>query len=723
MKALAQFLCLEVLGVAHCRSMRSLLTGHGIALLLALMLGCSREAPTGPVTTPAMEPLASVMLPAKAGVLAPTHVELLEPYDPAVHAAVDQCEACHSEHVAQWRDSSHHLASFNNPFYRASFEDYVAESGRERAPFCAGCHDPLLLHDDALAAPVSHQDRRAHQGVTCMTCHGAADARSTGVGSYTLDTSTIALPVPGDAGSLERHRSVMSRKALKDDALCVSCHKGFLSRASGHQTFLPALDEHRPWRESSWNGMGAKRITQSHRVQSCRSCHMAQDENGHHSHRFAGGHSTLARAINSDAQLDAVREMTSGRINLILRVSPLSKKPDGNLIIDAIMVNSGVGHRFPGGARDLRDTWVEIVFFDEDGAVLTQSGVRYGSDGDESDVHRLRVGLVDDQGELIETHGVGHFRTPAFDHTIAPDDAAIARYQLERSLAGRVSKISARLQQRRLTPSFYDYACERSKTSHGILFAAASQAFNRVAVDACVTQPVLTLAQAEINLKESSPVADWETLYWHGVGLTHDLQERARYAVATLESALENIPRDIKRPRAMVHSELARALLRAGRTHDALKELRAAEALLPNEPLIFALKAQAMRQTWRLKEMVEPLRKAIELAPADAGLLRELAIAHGSVQEHEKALEAAQRGLALDPRDVDLLRLQMLAYQNLAPQSRHHIAAERVFLEHKRDEKAASLRIACSQTSTECLKEQLPIPTRVLKALEGLDLK
>ena len=173
----------------------------------------------------------------------------------------------------------------------------------------------------------------------------------------------------------------------------------------------------------------------------------------------------------------------------------------------------------------------------------------------------------------------------------------------------------------------------------------------------------------------------------------------------------------------MVHSELARALLRAGRTHDALQELGAAEALLPSEPVIFALKAQAMRQTWKLKEMIEPLRKAIELAPADAGLLRELAIAHGSVQEHEEALKVAQRGLALEPRDVDLLRLQMLAYQKLAPQSTDHLAAEKVFLEHKRDEKAPSIRIVCSQTSKECLKEQLPIPTRVLKGLERQDLK
>ena len=113
--------------------------------------------------------------------------------------------------------------------------------------------------------------------------------------------------------------------------------------------------------------------------------------------------------------------------------------------------------------------------------------------------------------------------------------------------------------------------------------------------------------------------------------------------------------------------------------------------------------------------MISPLTYALELAPGDAGLARDLAMAYGSTKEHRSALAAAQQGLKLEPRDVDLLRLQMLAYQGIAPESSEYKAAAKVFLAHKRDEKAPAIRIACSQTSAECLKEQLPIPERTLK--------
>ena len=79
------------------------------------------------------------------------------------------------------------------------------------------------------------------------------------------------------------------------------------------------------------------------------------------------------------------------------------------LQVDVTIVNHGVGHRFPGGARDLRDTWIEIEFLDRKGRLVASSGRDYRQDVTEKDVHRLRVGLVDEHGELIETHGVGHF--------------------------------------------------------------------------------------------------------------------------------------------------------------------------------------------------------------------------------------------------------------------------------------------------------------------------
>ena len=656
--------------------------------------------------------LPSPLLPATAGPLAPTHAALVEPYRAEVHTDVRACAECHPSHFAQWRESTHHLASFNNPFYRVSFEDYVAEVGRDRGRFCAGCHDPALLADDALSRPVAPQDHRAHAGVTCMSCHGVIDAKATGVGSYALKTDSIEAPVDGKPETLVRHRVAMAGPALKSDALCISCHKGFLSKASGHSTFLPALDEHRPWRESAWNGSNARRMPLKPVKQTCRSCHMKEDAQGHHSHRFAGGHATLARAIASPEQLSAIEAVTRDRIGLQVERSPGA--PNG-LQVDVVIVNHGVGHRFPGGARDLRDTWIEIEFLDLDGHVIASSGRHYRTDASELDVHRLRVGLVDSKGDLVETHGVGHFRTPAFDHTIAPQDAAIARYDLPESLAHRVNEVRARLLQRRLSSTFHAYACERSKTDDGVKFIQATQDFSGLVVDACAEQPILTLAESVRKFGENNEVADWERLYWHGVGLTRDLQERARYAIEAFRAALEVVPAGERRAEVMVRTELARALLRAGRSGDALKELKLAEEVLPTEPVVYALQAQALRQTWKLTEMIEPLKKAVKLAPNDAGLARELAMAYGSTKEHSLALSAAQDGLKLEPRDVDLLRLQMLAYQHLEAGSDSHREAERVFLAHKRDEDASSIRIACSRVSKECLKEQLPIPLRTLK--------
>ena len=447
---------------------------------------------------------------------------------------------------------------------------------------------------------------------------------------------------------------------------------------------------------------------------------MAEDDQGNHSHRFAGGHATLARAIKSEEQEAAITSMVKDKIRLYLEISPQGMDSAKPLQIDAILVNNGVGHRFPGGARDLRDTWVEIEFLDSERRTLASSGHRYRQDPSERDVHRLRVGLVDERGELVETHGVGHFRTPAFDHTIAPQGAAIARYALPREAAKRVDTVRARLLQRRLTPVFQAYACAENRREAGQRFKQATKRFTGLSVDACAEQPILTLAEETLEILGVKRVPDWEATYWHGVGLTGDLQERARYAIAKLHRALDLIPTGRKRPEVMVRTELARALLRAGRSVEALNELQKAEALLPDEPVIHSLRAQAYRQTWRFEEMISPLKRALSLAPNDAGLARELALAYGSLRKHRLALQAAQHGLKLEPRDVDLLRLQMLAYQELDRESVHHRSAQRVFLAHKRDEEASTIRIACSRASAECLKEQLPIPIRTVN-LKNLD--
>ena len=58
-----------------------------------------------------------------------------------------------AEIAAQWAQSAHRFASLNNPYYTASLEQLRRERGAAAARFCAGCHDPLLLVDDAIVQP------------------------------------------------------------------------------------------------------------------------------------------------------------------------------------------------------------------------------------------------------------------------------------------------------------------------------------------------------------------------------------------------------------------------------------------------------------------------------------------------------------------------------------------------------------------------------------------
>ncbi|MBW3540583.1 MAG: hypothetical protein KY476_09945, partial [Planctomycetes bacterium] len=60
----------------------------------------------------------------------------------------EYCLKCHADVHARWKDSAHHLSSFNNPTYLASVKEtrdvLLARDGDVKASrWCAGCHDPV----------------------------------------------------------------------------------------------------------------------------------------------------------------------------------------------------------------------------------------------------------------------------------------------------------------------------------------------------------------------------------------------------------------------------------------------------------------------------------------------------------------------------------------------------------------------------------------------------
>lgn len=702
----------------------SVLRARVVVLVICfLALGCEQVS-----QPPAQEMIkAPAKLPSQPGQYSPAMAQLDTngPYNLAVHSEIELCESCHSAHTSQWRESTHGLSSFNNPFYQVAFDSYVEKVGLDKGAFCGGCHDPTLVFTGAIAKPIKPDHKFNYVGITCNSCHGISSATTDGVASYTLDTSPIPIPVDGDPESLHAHIARVSKPLLKEDTLCISCHKGFLSQASGHKAFLPALDEFGPWRRSGFsNPSTASRIVTPRPKKGCKDCHMpdSTDEGVAHSHRFPGGHTTLASAAGSAKQLEAVNKVMANRVALDVPAwressqawvaTNSSQLPKNSKFqFDVVITNTNIGHNFPAGARDLRNVWLEITLTDSSGKIIGTSGHEYSESGMEEDVHVLQVGLVDANGQLVEEHGVGHFRTPLFDQTIPPADSRAARYLLEsKTNITWPLQVRARLLQKRYSQTFFEEACRASKTKRGLDFQKYAVAHKSRPVDACKPQPTVVMAETHswIGQIAKSSTAPWLGWYRHGVALRYDLQERLTYAAQSLQNAISLLPDNVRgHRRAMVHASLAEVFVMQSKLQEANQHLDIADKITPNQPFIAKLRGQGLRKIWKLEEASQHFQKAAELAPNDETRWRDLAATLGSIGQHTEAFKAAQRGLEIEPRDAHLLRLQMLAIENSGQANSKN--ARQSFLDFKLDEDAAKLRARCSDQSAKCRKARLPL--------------
>ena len=111
-------------------------------------------------------------------------------------AKTDDCADCHAYVASHWMQSAHAYASFDNPWYRASIDQFRAARGHEESRFCAGCHDPLLLMSGDIDDEVKPDNDLAYGGVTCLVCHSVESARPDGNASFTLSDAPVLLPDP-----------------------------------------------------------------------------------------------------------------------------------------------------------------------------------------------------------------------------------------------------------------------------------------------------------------------------------------------------------------------------------------------------------------------------------------------------------------------------------------------------------------------------------------------
>jgi tetratricopeptide (TPR) repeat protein len=639
---------------------------------------------------------------------------------------VDSCASCHPDAAAQWSTSPHSFASFGNPIYRVNVELARTELGRPASQHCGGCHDMPLMVDGLMAGDAPPDDLRSHSGVTCRLCHGIKSVTKDGNGSYVWSRQRLDAPTLGDAASIATHRVQVSVKALGTE-LCVGCHRGFLSpdMGTGMPVHLSGLDEPGAWRNSAWSGNGMARID-SVEAKTCIDCHMEREpasaaEYGATggtiaSHRFLGGHTWMAGMRGDADHLRRLRAKLEGVASIDVMPAPVAGA-HGELLVDVVVRNLLVGHRFPGGVLDIQDTWIEVEVKDARGRRIAASGLDHATNAADDDAHVLRTLVVDEHGNVLEQHEMPRFRTQIATQTLAPREAQAIRYALPAGAvppdARATLTVTARLRHRSRTLAMQAEVCRAARTPEGRAFLHGAKGAREVDLDPCRAQPITLIAETTVALADTA--RSWTRLYEHGMALTQTVSERLDEAKLVLERALAAAPTG--KPRAMVLVQLATVASKQGRAEDAFAFVREARTLLPAPgPAAFdALEADALARVWRWADAVAPARAAADKAPANSHAWVMAARCYASVDDNEAALAAAVTGLELSPRDPDLLRSQATS---LAALGRTEAPAGLAAYDRFRSpDNSADLRISCAADSPRCAREREQGHSHVLRVM------
>ena len=511
-------------------------------------------------------------LPRAPGRFAPARIDVAPEVAGESLLDVERCGSCHPDVLAHWRVSAHALSSFNNPIYVSAVRAFREANSARASRFCAGCHDPALLVDGAMDREISPQDPRSHAGITCVMCHGASDTAPDGNGSLFVHAAVV-LPDVGDPASVAAHASSVRSKALTNE-LCIACHRSFVGEDTGHVGQLTGMDDATAWQASAYSGSGLSRIDNVAQAD-CISCHMArvpatqQDMAAKRgsiaSHEFLGGHTWLAAMRGDTKQLQRVQLFLRGAatVDVVGFVSGDQRSsllgtdvvitPGTDITFDVVIRNVRVGHRFPGGVLDAQDTWIEVTVDDQRARRIAQAGVAHrlfrsplDRSSDDS-VHTLRTVALGPDGTPRVKRQVHDFRGVAFDHTLAPRQARVVRYQFTvppKPVASPLT-VRVRLLHRTRNQRIARQVCKEATQSRGAQFVAAAAALRGQRLDPCVRPPITEIAQAVVAIgpgaepRASRP--DWVRLYEHGIALLADVSERLERAKRSLAAALARV--------------------------------------------------------------------------------------------------------------------------------------------------------------------------------------
>ena len=327
------------------------------------------------------------------------------------------CADCHYQIALEWRGSSHRHAA-SNPVYVANLTAPRTEDNLSKDRGCDACHSPISQYENPANSRMDLESSPAYvEGVSCLSCHTArlldGDTPTHHLFTpyqpylYTNSDHRIARAIHNYLLRImpEQHMQDMGRDTLQNEAICAPCHESRIDDRTNSKEALTASNVYSSWLDSPSAKNRDERSSHLENNQ-CQDCHMplltgndpSADANGmYRSHRFIGanllipilyGDRTQFLRTKSFLQTNKIRitiekphrhdaTQSEKYVNEYLRANtetPAYYYLNEQASIQVIVTNAGVGHDFPGGAKEISEVWLEIIVTDATGQRIFQSG-------------------------------------------------------------------------------------------------------------------------------------------------------------------------------------------------------------------------------------------------------------------------------------------------------------------------------------------------------------
>ena len=579
---------------------------------------------------------------------------------PAKTLMMDEyCKECHADVHADWSNSAHRFASFNNPAYLFSVREtrQVAldrDGDVQAARFCAGCHDPVPFFSGAFDDPdfddVGHPTSQA--GVTCTVCHAITHVNSPrGNSDFTIE-EPVHYPFTFSENPLlkwvnrqlvkakpEFHKRTFLKPLHKTTEYCGACHKVHLPEELNKYKWLRGQNHYDSFQLSGVSGQGVSSFYYPEVAEkNCNDCHMplmesddfgAQYREGAegltvHDHLFPSANTAVPHLLGMPESVvarhaefnEGVMRLDvfgikqggtiEGELTAPLRPQVPVLEPGETYLIETVIRTVKMGHVFTEGTSDSNEVWLDVTVKSGERVIGRSGGMAEEGDVDPWS-HFVNSYVLDREGNRLDRRNAQDIFLALYSHQIPPGAADVVHYRLEvpDDVVDPIT-FEVALRYRKFDTLYMRYF-------QGEEFDGNDLPILTLAEDAVTFPLAAPASESSLARTEDSPIPLWQRWNDYGIGLLRKGDQGAnRGELRQAEVAFAEVER-LGRPDGPLNQ--ARVFLKEGRLDEAREALVRAVAHDPPAPpwSVAWFSGLVDKQNGFLDEAITSFRSIIEL--------------------------------------------------------------------------------------------------------------